>query len=100
MLMAGLDGIQTKIDPTKAGFGPINKNIYHLPEAEKAKIKSVPGSLDEALAALESDHDYLTKGGVFTEDFIKTWIDYKRSSEIDPVRIRTHPYEMYLYYDA
>lgn len=100
MLMAGLDGIQKKIDPTKAGFGPINKNIYHLPEAEKAKIKSVPGSLDQALAALESDHEYLTKGGVFTEDFIENWIDYKRTTEIDPVRIRTHPYELYLYYDA
>jgi glutamine synthetase len=100
MLMAGLDGIQKKIDPTKAGFGPINKNIYHLPEAEKAKIKSVPGSLDEALSALESDHDYLTKGGVFTEDFIDTWVDYKRNTEIDPVKIRTHPYELYLYYDA
>lgn len=100
MLMAGLDGIQKKIDPTKAGFGPINKNIYHLPEAEKAKIKSVPGSLDEALTALENDHEYLTKGGVFTEDLIGAWVDYKRNTEIDPVKIRTHPYELYLYYDA
>ena len=100
MLMAGLDGIKNKIDPTKAGFGPLNKNIYHLPESEKAKIKSVPGSLEQALAALENDHAYLTKGGVFTEDFINTWINYKRENEIDPVRIRPHPYEMYLYYDA
>ncbi|WP_174591129.1 type I glutamate--ammonia ligase [Methanocella conradii] len=100
MLMAGLDGIQNKIDPTEAGFGPINKNIYHLPEEEKKKIKSVPGSLDEALAALEKDHDYLTKGGVFSEEFINAWIEYKRTTEIDPVRIRTHPYELYLYYDA
>jgi glutamine synthetase len=100
MLMAGLDGIKNKIDPTKAGFGPINKNIYHLPPAEMAKIKSVPGSLEDALNALEADHAYLTKGGVFTEDFINTWIDYKRTTEIDPVKIRTHPYELYLYYDA
>ncbi|HEY3421950.1 MAG TPA: type I glutamate--ammonia ligase [Methanocellaceae archaeon] len=100
MMMAGVDGIKNKIDPTEAGFGPINKNIYHLPEDEKAKIKSVPGSLDQALAALEADHKYLTKGGVFTEDFISGWIDYKTNSEIDPVRIRTHPYELYLYYDA
>jgi glutamine synthetase len=100
MLMAGLDGIKNKIDPTKAGFGPINKNIYHLPPAEMAKIKSVPGSLDEALNALEADHAYLTKGSVFTEDFINTWINYKRETEIDPVKIRTHPYELYLYYDA
>lgn len=100
MLMAGLDGIKNKIDPTKAGFGPINKNIYHLPPSEMAKIKSVPGSLEEALNALEADHAYLTKGGVFTQDFINTWIDYKRTTEIDPVKIRTHPYELYLYYDA
>lgn len=100
MLMAGLDGIQNKIDPTEAGFGPINKNIYHLPEEEKKKIRSVPASLDEALAALEKDHDYLTKGGVFSEEFINAWIEYKRTTEIDPVRIRTHPYELYLYYDA
>jgi glutamine synthetase len=100
MLMAGLDGIQNRIDPTESGFGPINKNIYHLPEEERKRIKSVPGSLEEALAALESDHDYLTKGGVFTEDFISAWIEYKRSTEIEPLRIRTHPYELYLYYDA
>ena len=68
MLMAGLDGIKNKIDPTKAGFGPINKNIYHLPDAEKAKIKSVPGSLDESLAALENDHKFLTQGEVFSDE--------------------------------
>ena len=100
MMMAGLDGIKNKIDPTKNGFGPINKNIYHLPEAEKAKIKSVPSSLSESLAALEKDHKFLTQGKVFSEAFIQNWIDYKTSNEVDPVRIRTHPYEMYLYYDA
>jgi glutamine synthetase len=100
MMMAGVDGIKNKIDPTAAGFGPINKNIYHLPEEEKAKIKSVPGSLDEALSALEADHKYLTRGNVFSDEFIHSWIDNKRKTEIDPVKIRTHPYELYLYYDA
>ena len=74
MLMAGLDGIKRKIDPTKAGFGPLDKNIYELPEREAKKIKSVPGSLDESLAALEKDQAYLLDGGVFTRDFIETWI--------------------------
>jgi len=100
MLMAGIDGIKNKIDPTKAGFGPLNKNIYHLSDVEKAKIKSVPGSLEESLKALENDHKFLTQGKVFSEAFIENWIDYKRTNEVNPVRIRPHPYEMYLYYDA
>jgi glutamine synthetase len=100
MMMAGLDGIKNKIDPAKNGFGPINKNIYHLPDAEKAKIRSVPSSLSESLKALENDHKFLTQGKVFSEAFIQNWIDYKTANEVDPVRIRTHPYEMYLYYDA
>jgi glutamine synthetase len=62
-------------------------------------LPSVPGSLEEALGALEADHDFLLKGGVFTEDLIEAWIAYKRSSEIDAVRLRPHPYEFYLYYD-
>ncbi len=100
MLMAGIDGIKRKIDPTKAGFGPLNKNIYHLSDAEKAKIKSVPGSLSDSLKALENDHKFLTQGGVFSDSFIENWISYKMSNEVDPVRMRTHPYELYLYYDA
>ena len=100
MLMAGIDGIKNKIDPVAAGFGPMDKNIYHLSDADKAKIKSVPGSLGESLAALEKDHKFLTKGEVFSDSFIHEWIDYKQTMEIDPVRIRTHPYELYLYYDA
>ncbi|MCD1294795.1 type I glutamate--ammonia ligase [Methanocella sp. CWC-04] len=100
MLMAGIDGIKKKIDPTEAGFGPLNKNIYHLAAEERAKIRSVPGSLDEALNALQSDYDFLLEGGVFTKELVEGWIDYKRSNEIDPVRMRTHPYEVYLYYDA
>lgn len=99
MLMAGLDGIKRKIDPTKAGFGPLDKNIYELPEREAKKIKSVPGSLDESLAALEKDQAYLLDGGVFTRDFIDTWISYKRTKELQEVKIRPHPYEFYLYHD-
>jgi glutamine synthetase, type I len=100
MLMAGIDGIRNKIDPVKSGFGPINKNIYHLSPEEQKKVRSVPGSLDESLKALENDHKYLTQGKVFPESFIDAWIDYKRTNEVDPVRIRTHPYELHLYYDA
>lgn len=100
MLMAGIDGVINRIDPRREGFGPVDKNIYELSPEEAAEIRSVPGSLDEALFALERDHDFLLRGGVFTEDFIRLWIDLKRSTEVDPVRIRPHPYEFYLYYDA
>jgi glutamine synthetase len=99
MLMAGLDGIKRKIDPTKAGFGPLDKNIYELPASEAKRIKSVPGSLDESLEALEKDHAYLLQGGVFSQDLIDTWIDYKRTKEIHEVKLRPVPYEFYLYHD-
>ncbi|HOE97551.1 MAG TPA: type I glutamate--ammonia ligase [Candidatus Sumerlaeota bacterium] len=95
MLMAGLDGIQNKLDPGD----PLDKNLYDLPPEEAKLIKKVPGSLDEALAALEADHDYLLKGDVFTEDVIDEWISYKTKMEIDAVRMRPHPYEFHLYYD-
>mgnify|MGYP002143891699 CR=1 FL=1 len=95
MLMAGLDGIRNKIEPGD----PIDKNIYDLPPEEAAEIRQVPGSLDAALAALEADHDFLLEGDVFSPDLISTYIDYKRSVEIDPVRLRPHPYEYFLYYD-
>ncbi|TAM85611.1 type I glutamate--ammonia ligase [bacterium] len=98
-LMAGLDGIKRKIDPVKAGFGPLDENIYELPAQEAAKIRSVPGSLRESLTALENDHAFLTEGGVFSEDFIRLWIDYKVERELRPVEIRPHPYEFFLYYD-
>jgi glutamine synthetase len=97
--MAGLDGIKRKIDPTKAGFGPLDKNIYDLPAREAKNIKSVPGSLDESLNALEKDHAFLLDGGVFTKEIIDTWIDYKRVREIQEVKVRPHPYEFYLYHD-
>ncbi len=95
MLMAGLDGIKNKIDPGK----PIDEDIYELSPAEKAKIKSTPGSLNEVLDALEKDHDFLLKGGVFTSDLLETWISYKRKNEADAVALRPHPYEFHLYYD-
>ncbi len=95
MLMAGIDGVKNKTNPGK----PLDKNTYHLSPEDRAKVKSVPGSLNETLEALEDDREFLTAGGVFTDDLINTWIDYKRNAEIDPVRIRPHPYELYLYYD-
>jgi len=95
VLMAGLDGIRNKIDPGP----PIDKNIYDLPEAEKSGICTVPSSLEEALDALEHDHQFLLEGGVFTKDVIETWIQYKREVEIDDLRKRPHPHEFYMYFD-
>jgi glutamine synthetase len=95
MLMAGLDGIENKIDPGEA----IDKNLYELEAKEAAHVRKMPGSLDEALAALEADHAFLLKGDVFTEDILQTWMEYKKSKEIDPMRLRPHPYEFFLYYD-
>ena len=95
MLMAGLDGIQNKTEPPT----PVDRDLYDLPAEELAKVPQVPSSLDEALAALESDHDFLLAGGVFTPDVIDTWVEYKRENEIDAMRLRPHPYEFYMYYD-
>lgn len=96
MLMAGLDGIENKINPGE----PAEKDLYDLEAKEAAKIRTMPGSLDEALKNLENDHKFLLKGGVFTEDLIEAWIGYKRSKEVDPMRLRPHPYEFFLYYDV
>jgi glutamine synthetase len=96
MLMAGLDGIQNKIDPGK----PLDKDIYAMSPEESKDVPKAPGSLDEALKALERDHAFLLKGDVFTSDVIQTWIDYKRENEVDPVRLRPHPAEFALYFDA
>jgi glutamine synthetase len=95
MLMAGLDGVQNKIDPGQ----PLDKNLYDLPPEEAKLVKKVPGSLQEALQALEQDHDFLLKGDVFTEDVIEEWISYKTKNEVDPVRLRPTPHEYYLYFD-
>jgi len=95
MLMAGLDGIENKIDPGD----PLDKDIYGLTPEELAQVPSVPGSLEEALKALEQDHEFLLKGDVFTMDVIETWIDYKINREVNPIKLRPHPYEFALYYD-
>jgi glutamine synthetase len=96
MLMAGLDGIKNKIEPP----APLDKDLYELEGEEKAKIANVPGSLDEVLRALEGDHAFLLEGDVFTQDVIDTWIEYKRTREVEPVALRPHPWEFYLYHDA
>lgn len=96
MLMAGLDGIENKIDPGE----PMEKDLYDLEPKEAAKVPTMPGSLDDALKNLEKDHEFLLKGGVFSEELIETWIGYKRSREVDMLRVRPHPYEFFLYYDV
>jgi glutamine synthetase len=95
MLMAGLDGIESRTDPGE----PIDKNLYDLPPAEAKEVKSTPGSLQQALDALEADHAFLLRGDVFTTDVIETWISYKRKKEVDAIALRPHPYEFHLYYD-
>ena len=96
LLMAGLDGVQNRIDPGE----PADKDLYGLPPEEAKLIKQVPGSLGEVLEALEADHEFLLKGDVFSEDLIETWIAYKRENELAPVRLRPHPHEFFLYYDV
>jgi glutamine synthetase len=98
MLMAGLDGITNKIDPTAAGFGPYDVNLYNLPPEEQAKIKGLPKTLDEALDALQQDHEFLLKGGVFPKRLIEIWIENKRK-EARKVNDIPHPMEFELYYD-
>ena len=95
MLMAGLDGVQNKIDPGD----PIDKDLYDLEPDEAEKVRSTPGSLGEVLDALEGDHEFLLKGNVFTKDVIETWITYKRERELAPVNLRPVPYEFFLYFD-
>jgi glutamine synthetase len=94
-LMAGLDGVANKIDPGD----PIDKNLYDLPPEMAANVKQLPGSLDKVLEALEADHDFLLRGEVFTRDMLETWIAYKREHEVDPIRLRPHPWEFALYFD-
>jgi len=95
-LLAGIDGIRNRIEPPE----PVDKDLYELPPEEHKLIAQVPGSLAEAIDALEADHEFLTQGGVFTDDLIETWINLKRSNEIDALRLRPHPYEFELYYDC
>ena len=96
MLCAGIDGIKKQIDPGE----PLDVDIYDLTPEELAKIPSTPGSLEAALEALEKDHGFLTDTGVFTTDFIESWIEYKLANEVNPMRLRPHPYEFSLYYDC
>lgn len=93
-LMAGLDGIKNRIEPP----APIDKDLYELPPEEAKDIPKAPESLEEALIALENDNEFLQAGGVFTQDLIDTWIDYKREYEIKPLSLRPNPYEFELYY--
>ncbi len=96
LLMAGLDGVQNRIEPPD----PLDKDIYELEGEEKARIANVPGSLAESLAALASDNEFLLRGEVFTPDVIETWIDYKMTREVEQVALRPHPWEFHLYHDA
>ncbi len=96
MMMAGLDGIKNSYEPA----APIDKDLYELPPEEAKDVAQVPSSLPEVIDRLENDHDYLLEGGVFTPDLIETWISLKREEEIDPLRLRPHPYEFELYYDV
>ncbi len=95
MMMAGLDGVENQIDPGS----PLDKDIYDLGPEELRRVPSMPGSLEDALAALQKDHAFLLKGDVFTEELLGTYIDYKRTKEVDAIRLRPHPYEFALYYD-
>jgi glutamine synthetase len=96
MLMAGLDGVQRKIEPP----APIDEDLYELHDERKASIKMVPGSLGESLTALENDQEFLLKGDVFTPDVLETWISMKRTKDVAPMDLRPHPYEFFLYYDT
>ena len=95
MLMAGIDGIKNRIEPPE----PIDKDLYELPPEEARGDPAGARLAGEVLDALEEDHDYLTEGDVFAPDLIETWIDYKRTQEIDPIRLRPSPHEFELYYD-
>jgi glutamine synthetase len=96
IVMAAIDGIQLKLNPGQ----PIDRDIYHLSPEELAEIPKTPGTLDEALSALERDSEFLLRDDVFTPDVLETWISHKRQQETDAMRLRPHPYEFCLYFDA
>jgi glutamine synthetase len=96
MLMAGLDGIENHTDPGE----PLEGDLYRLGTEERGRARSLPGDLGEALAALEADHAFLLRGNVFTDDLLRTWLEYKREAELQPMRLRPTPYEFALYFDA
>ena len=95
LLMAVIDGVQNKISPGE----PLDKDIYDLPPEQALEIEKTPESLAAALDSLQADHEFLMRGAVFTQDVIDTWIAYKREHEVEPMRVRPHPYEFCLYYD-
>jgi len=99
-LLAGLDGIQKNLDPTELGFGPIDEDVFHWTEEQRQKINSLPGSLGEALIALEHDHLFLTESGIFPTDMVPAYAKYKYEHEHMAVRNRPHPYEMKLYFET
>jgi glutamine synthetase len=99
-LMAGIDGIINEVDPEKEGFGPIDFNLFDVPEAERERIGKLPTSLKESLQALEDDHEFLLRGKVFSREMIQVWIESKLKREYEEVRNRPHPYEMSLYFDT
>jgi glutamine synthetase len=96
MLLAGIDGVQNRIDPGE----PLDKDIYDMSPEELAEVRELPGSLDRSLEALEADHEFLLKGDVFTTALIERWIRYKREKEVDPMRLRPHPLEFAMYFDV
>ena len=96
MLMAGLDGIENGYEPGE----PLEQDLFELSSEETAALPQVPSSLEEALQALEADHEFLLKGDVFTKDVIENWISYKTENDVNPIRLRPHPYEFYLSFDA
>jgi glutamine synthetase len=95
MMLAGIDGIQNKIDPGD----PLDKDIYALSPEELTHVPHMPASLEEALDAVERDHEFLLRGDVFTKDSIVEWLDYKRTKELTPIRMRPTPHEFSLYFD-
>jgi glutamine synthetase len=99
-LMAGIDGIMNELDPEQLGLGPYDINIFDLEPDQRGKIRELPASLQEALDALKEDHEFLTRGDVFSEEMIEEWIQIKHDHEVSPVKERTHPYEYRLYFDC
>jgi len=99
MLMAGLDGIRREIEPSDHCYGPVDRDLYHMSAAEMREIRSVPGSLDEVLDALEADHAFLLEGDVFTTDLLEHYVEFKRA-QADEMRLRPVPIEFSLYYDV
>ena len=98
-LLAGIDGIKNKIDPSEMGFGPFDKDLNVMNEKSKNEIPSLPSSLPEALNALEEDHAFLLEGDVFSSSLLENWINWKYTREITEINQRPHPYEMRLYFD-